>query len=356
MLNRLIVTLNQTVRPIMPIAVYPGIALTGARVCDVTHDAQAQFDAQAAIHQRYSTPILLSAMDLSVEAEAFGCALSQSDAEIPTVVGRLVTTLDEAKRLCVPEVGVGRTPIFLSTVSQLRRAYPTRPVLGGCIGPFSLAARLTGVSESLLLTMTQPQLMHELLEKCTSFLTHYLLAFRDHGADGVLMAEPAAGLLSPKSLREFSSVYVSQIRESLERQASGSVSNDNDADSDFTIVLHNCAAKLAHLPSILATGLRHFHFGAPMELAKAFAKVPEEVTLMGNLDPSAVFCLSTPEETYAKTAALLRENALAKRWVLSSGCDLPPETKLDHLDAFFAAAKDATYGTADSTPKPVMMS
>lgn len=347
MLNRLIITLNQIVRPVMPIAVYPSIALTGACVRDVTHDAQAQFDAQMAIHQRYSTPILLSAMDLSVEAEAFGCALSQSDAEIPTVVGRLVTTLDEAKRLRVPEVGVGRTPIFLSTVSQLRHAYPTRPVLGGCIGPFSLAARLTGVSESLLLTMTQPQLMHALLEKCTSFLTRYLLAFRDHGADGVLMAEPAAGLLSPKSLREFSSVYVSQIRESLERSVCGAVSDDNDGN-DFTIVLHNCAAKLAHLPSILATGLRHFHFGVPMELAKAFAQVPEDVTLMGNLDPSAVFCLATPEETYAKTAALLRENALAKRWVLSSGCDLPPETKLANLDAFFAAAKDGV-GRAERT-------
>lgn len=346
MFNRLISTLHQMVRPVMPIAVYPGLALTGARVNDVTHDAQAQFEAQAAIHQRYSTPVLLSAMDLSVEAEAFGCALSQSDAEIPTVVGQLVTSLTVAEKLEIPEIGANRTPVYLSTISKLRRAYPTCPVLGGCIGPFSLAARLTGVSESLLLTMTQPQLMHQLLEKCTVFLTNYLLAFREHGADGVLMAEPAAGLLSPKSLREFSSVYVSKIRESVEQQTSNEASKEDNA-SDFTIVLHNCAAKLTHIPSILATGLCHFHFGTPMDLSSAFTKIPDDVTLMGNLDPSAIFCLATAEEAYAKTSELLQKNVHVKRWVLSSGCDLPPETKLDNLDAFFAAAKDHLGTTTD---------
>ena len=84
-------------------------------------------------------------------------------------------------------------------------------VLGGCIGPFSLAARIVGVSEAMELTLTEPELMHVLLEKSAEFLTAYLTSFKRAGAAGVIMAEPAAGLLSPRGLASFSSAYIRQI-------------------------------------------------------------------------------------------------------------------------------------------------
>ncbi len=40
-------------------------------------------------------------------------------------------------------------------------------MLGGLIGPFSLAGRLFGVSESLELTLTEPETTKALLEKTT---------------------------------------------------------------------------------------------------------------------------------------------------------------------------------------------
>ena len=83
----------------MPIAVYPGLAITGAKVRDVVTDAEAQFQAEVALQDRYQTPCVLSAMDLSVEAEAFGCTLHAAEDEIPSVTGRLVTSLEEAKKL-----------------------------------------------------------------------------------------------------------------------------------------------------------------------------------------------------------------------------------------------------------------
>lgn len=78
-------------RVAMPIATYPGLALTGARVIDVVSNPQAQVEAQIALHERYQTPFVVSAMDLSAEAEAFGCAIYFSETEVPAVTGRLVT-------------------------------------------------------------------------------------------------------------------------------------------------------------------------------------------------------------------------------------------------------------------------
>jgi uroporphyrinogen decarboxylase len=324
-------TFNQLVmgapsRLAMPIATYPGLTLTHARVCDITTNAQVQFEAQAALHARYRAPFVMSAMDLSAEAEAFGCAVHFSETEIPTITGRLVTNLSQAQALSVPAAGDKRTAIYLEAVRLLRGLSDPLVVLGGCIGPFSLAARLAGVPETLELTLTEPDLMHLLLEKCTRFLVAYGEAFKRVGADALLMAEPAAGLLSPRGLATFSSAYIKQIADSL-------------AHHGLDVILHNCGAKLVHLPAILDCGLHTFHFGAPMDLVAALNQVAPDVVLCGNLDPASVFCQLPATEVTRRASALLRATSSHRNFVLSSGCDLPPNTPLARLDAFYRAVQ-----------------
>ena len=310
--------------PAIPIAVYPGLKLINKRVCDLTHDAQVQADAVSALHERYTTSVLLSAMDLSAEAEAFGCTIYESETEIPTVMGNLITCRESAQDLNVPEAGNARTAVYIETVRRLRDRYPHEPILGGCIGPFSLASRLAGVSETLLLTMTDPEYVKILLQKSVRFLTAYIREFIENGADGMLMAEPAAGLLSPKGMREFSSSHIAAIRQCVE-----------EYDSEFALIVHNCAAKTKHLDALLETGCRHFHFGSPMAMTETLERVRPEITIYGNLDPSAVFCLSAPEETASQTRELIRKTGGYKNFGISSGCDLPPQTPIDNLDTFF---------------------
>ena len=316
----------------LPIAVYPGLAITGARVRDLVTNPQAQFEAAAALQARYRRPIVLSAMDLSAEAEAFGCTIQMADHEIPSVIGRLVTSSEQADTLALPQPGDQRTSVHLETARLLSHLPGNPRVLGGCIGPFSLAARLVGVSEALELTVTEPELMHRLLEKATSFLTMYIRAFRDAGASGVIMAEPAAGLLSPRALASLSSAYVRRIGEAME-------------PDNFSIVLHNCAAKLVHLPAVLESGLKAFHFGAPMDIVTALARVPADVVLCGNLDPTAVFVQLPPEEVGERAKALLTSTAAYRNFVLSSGCDVPSSAPVANLDAL-----DSAVGKASQMP------
>jgi len=310
----------------LPIATYPGLALTGATVREAVNNPAVQFEAVAAFHARYQTRFVLSAMDLSAESEAFGCTLHMSDDEIPSVTGRLVTNLEQASKLSVPQPGDRRTAVYLETVRRLKKL-PSRPlVLGGCIGPFSLAARLVGVSEALELTLSDPELMEVVLEKSTAFLMAYARAFKEAGADGLIMAEPTAGLLSPRGVSAHSSAYIQRIAAEV-------------SDGEFALILHNCAARLLHLPAILETGLSSFHFGAPMDLPAALGKVAPDVVLCGNLDPARVFCQLGPAEVRAHTLDLLSHTAAYRNYVLSSGCDVPATAPLANLDAFYAAVK-----------------
>lgn len=322
--NRLVLTSVR--RQAMPIATYPGMALAGATVRNVVSDPQVQFEIQAALHQRHQTPFVLTAMDLSVEAEVFGCEIFQPENEIPSITGRLVTSREQADHLPVPAPGDRRTRVYLEAARRLRQLADHPLVLGGCIGPFSLASRLVGVKEAMELTVLEPDLIHVVLEKCTRFLGAYVQAFKEAGADGLIMAEPAAGLLSPRSLSRFSSAYIRQIAATVD-------------DGRFAFILHNCAAKIVHLPAILETGLSTFHFGAPMDLASALGKVPPDVILCGNLDPAAVFCRTTPAEMAVCTTALLAATAAFPNFVISSGCDVPRDSPLANLDAFYGAVR-----------------
>ena len=151
--------------------------MIGRTVRDILTRATHQYVAQIALSETVGSSVLMTAMDLSAEAEAFGATIRMDDNEVPAVTGRLVTSAQEIESLSLPAPGTGRTRVYLETAHRLSGEHGTPLVLGGMIGPFSLAGRLFGVSEALEATMTGPETMVALLEKTTSFLVMYARAF-----------------------------------------------------------------------------------------------------------------------------------------------------------------------------------
>jgi uroporphyrinogen decarboxylase len=313
----------------MPVGAYSGLHLTGKTVAKATNDYMIQVNSILALYERYQSPFLQTAMDLSIEAEAFGSQVRFDEGEIPTITGRLVTSREDMTKLFAPKVGHKRTIVPLSVVPYLKEQMDGKDafVLGGMIGPFSLVGRLYGVTESLLLTREDPDLLTDLLKMAVNFLLRYAEAFRGVGADGIIMAEPAAGLMSPSMLARFSVPYVRQIIEPLQTE-------------DFSFLYHNCGAKLAHLDEILKDGAALHHFGKPMDIVAALQRVDDQTILAGNLDPASAFVGSTADEVYQQTTDLLQATAGRRNFLLSSGCDLPPNMSLDKLDAFYQAVSD----------------
>lgn len=327
----------------LPIGVYGGLTITGRTVREAVTDGDVQAEAVLAMHDRFRSDFLLTAMDLSAEAEAFGCEIRLSDEEVPTVIGRRVTSPAEIAALPDPAPGDARTAVHLTAARRLVAAQtgtpvPDRtpdldrtPVLAGMIGPFSLAGRIFGVSEALEASLVEPTTLHALLEKVTAFLIRYALAFREVGAQGVVMAEPAAGLLSPRGMGKVATPYVRQIVEAVQTE-------------DFAVVLHNCGARLVHLARVLETGAEICHFSTPMDLPAALDRVADQgladaVILSGNLDPTATFYQGTPDTVAAQTRALLAATAQHRNFLPGSGCDLPPGTPPENLDAFYATVR-----------------
>lgn len=311
----------------LPILAFPCITLMGISVKELVCSSELQAESMRLVAQKTQAAAAISLMDLSVEAECFGATIQFSDCEVPTVTGRLVHDMGNAQILAVPDVGCGRTGVYLETIAKAVQRITDRPVIAGMIGPFSLAARLLDVTEIMMDCYDDPDMVHLVLEKVTAFLIAYAKAYKTAGANGIMMAEPVAGLLSPKLEREFSAPYVKKIVDAVQ----------ND---EFVVIYHNCGDNTPlQLPSILSTGAAAYHFGNSVDLKVMLEQIPPHIPVMGNLDPAGVLRFGTCEKVKAETRALMQRCGVHTNFIVSSGCDIPPQTPWENIEAFFAEVK-----------------
>ena len=314
-----------------PLLSFPSVQLLYVTVKELVDSSTYQALGMKMLADKYDMPAVPSFMDLSVEAEAFGARTVYAVDEIPTIIGKLVDDEDDLEKLRTPKVGDGRTGIYVEGVKKALKLITDRPVFGGCIGPFSLAGRLMDVNEVMIQCYEEPELVHGVLRKATDFLIEYIDAYKRAGAHGVIMAEPLAGILSPALMQEFSTDYVKEIVEKTQKQ-------------DFLIIYHNCGTyALQLIDSILDTGCRVFHFGDSIDMEQMMQKIPADCIAMGNISPSNVFRNGTPLSMRNHTRRLLEACHKYRNFVLSSGCDIPPLTEFENIDAFFETAQAFFY-------------
>ena len=324
--------LHAETKKAMPVLSFPGASLLGIDVKELIFSSDNQAKAMAAVAQRVDSAASVSLMDLSVEAECFGAPIHISEDEVPTVTGCVVSSPEEADALKVPHVGAGRTEIYIDAIRKAAELIQDRPVFAGVIGPFSLAGRLVDVTEAMIYCYEEPEMMHTVLSKATDFLTPYIKAYKEAGANGVVMAEPLAGLLSPDLAEEFSSRYVKKINEAVK-------------SDDFLVIYHNCGnTTILTIDSILSTGSDAYHFGNAIDMAEMMKHIPADTIAMGNVDPAGVLRNGTPETVKQATKDIMGACCGYGNFVISSGCDIPPATPWKNIDAFFEAVNEFYQG------------
>lgn len=312
--------------PVMPIMTHPGIELIDKDVLDAVRDGQVHADSIIALRKKYPfSAASTTIMDLSLEAEAFGAQVVFAPGEVPTVSGRLLQSAQDVGNLQVPGLETGRMPEYIKAVS-LAAPQLDCPLFGGCIGPFSLAGRLYDMTELMMAMFTEPDTVHALLGKCTQFILSYVKALKQAGAGGVVMAEPASGLLSGEDCQVYSSDYVKLIVDQVQ-------------DDTFAVVLHNCGNQGQCTGAMVATGAAALHFGNAIDMAGVLAEVPQNVAVMGNIDPVGIMKMALPSKVREQVLELKAIAAGHANFVLSTGCDVPPAAPLHNIEAFFEAAR-----------------
>lgn len=325
-------TINSPVKKAMPVLSFPAIQKMDITVKDLISSSDLQARGMQIVAESTDASASVSLMDLSVEAECFGSTIRVSDEEVPTVIGSVVNTEEEADALEIPEIGAGRTSIYIEAIEKAAKLIEDRPILAGAIGPFSLAGRLMDVSETMIYCYEEPDMVHTVLEKVTEFIIKYCLEYKRVGANGIVLAEPLAGLLSPSLAEEFSADYVKKIVDAVQ-------------DDEFIIVYHNCGnCTIQQIDSIIATGCPLLHFGNAIDMAEMMPHIPAHIAAAGNVDPAGQFRNGTTESIKAATKEIMDKCCKYPNFIISSGCDIPPLSKWENINAFFKSAEEFYAG------------
>ncbi len=311
----------------IPIMTHPGIEMIGKSVGDAVTNGEIHAVAIKKLNQIYPSAATTVIMDLTVEAEAFGVQIEIQEDEMPHITGRLVSNAEEIENLKVPELAAGRIPEYLKANKLTVQSTHDKPVFAGVIGPFSLAGRLYDMSEIMVACYIEPDAIACLLNKCTEFILKYCRELKNIGCSGVLIAEPAAGLLSNEDCQAFSSEYIKRIVDELQ-------------DDNFMIILHNCGNQGHCTEAMLYTGADAYHFGNAMDMVDALKSCPTTKLVMGNIDPVGVMKMSSSQDVKNFTADLLKRTSGFDNFVLSTGCDLPPHVPAENISAFFTALNE----------------
>lgn len=310
-------------RPLLaPLAGFPGTVFTQTTVKENLESAEVQSKTLTELHKAVQLDIVFPMMDLTVESEAFGATINWEMDALPAVTGVKVETQEDADALAVPEVGVGnRLNVFVDTCRLLKEAMPEKTVWAYVLGPFSIAGRLMGMTEIAVNVKLEPELVHSVLKKTNALLLKYTEALLATGVDGVMVLEPAAGMLGKDDANEFSNAYIKDIVSLIKQKGK-------------TPSLHNCGHITHLIESLCATGIEALHVGSVTDPAEVYPRVPEDVALMGNLDPTEKFLRATPEGTKAAAEELMERMKGCDRFIISSGCDIPPGVSVQNLVSF----------------------
>ena len=316
------------VKKAIPVLSFPCVSLLGRTVNELIHDPALQAEGMLKVAQRIDSGASVSFMDLSVEAEAFGCTIACSEGEVPTVTNAVIGDIEDADPLRVPALSQGRPELYIEAIRSVSSALTDRPVFAGCIGPYSLAGRLMGMTELMINCYEEEDAVHAVLAKCSEFIEKYILAFKEAGANGVVIAEPAAGLISPALMAEFSGKYVRDIISRVQ-------------DESFIVIYHNCGNAVNKMAKEIASlGAMGYHFGNAVSMAEMLPQMPRDALVMGNVDPAGTLRNGTPDKVREETLRVMSECCSYDNFVISSGCDVPPATPWENIDAFFAAVNE----------------
>jgi uroporphyrinogen decarboxylase len=142
------------------------------------------------------------------------------------------------------------------------------------------------------------------------------------GCDMVSNGDSPAGpdLISPELYKKYAFPYEKRV-----------VEEAHTAGMPYT--LHICGNTELILNEMIETGADALELDYKTDVRKIAEVFNGRVTLIGNIDPSGVLALGTPEEVRLKTRELIKIMGKTNRFILNAGCAIPPDTPEGNIRA-----------------------
>jgi uroporphyrinogen decarboxylase len=283
--------------------------------------------------ETYGYDGVLVDVDTATLAGALGVPVETPEDEPALAHGARLSSLDEVDDLPPPDVGRDpRVQAWLEGVRILVRDIGGEVfVRGNCDqAPFSLASMIRGAADWMMDLMDEEsrERAERLLDHCAEAGLQFLRLMAGTGAHMVSSGDSPAGpdLVSPRVYRTFALPWEKRLVDEAHRLG-------------LPYALHVCGRTDRILDDMLATGADALELDHKTDLRLAHDRLKDRAVFIGNLDPSGVLALGTPELVEARTRELLAVFADTPRFILNAGCAIPATTPGENVRAMVRAAR-----------------
>jgi len=192
---------------------------------------------------------------------------------------------------------------------------------------------LLGAENAAITSLMDPDKLKSICDFTTAKIKEYAIGLIDSGAEVVCILEPSAIMLYPDQFEQFSISYVNEITKACKQH------------SDAGVILHICGNTMPIVKSMAASDVDAISIDSRQagvkleELVKIVTQVRENLVIIGNISPTDVMLYGTPEIVKREVETVLDIMSYYPYFILSTGCDLPPETPEANIHAFMEAGR-----------------
>jgi len=325
-------------RLVAPLIGYPGVGLIGSTIKLALQNCEIHYEVLKKLVDTFHPDMILPLMQLTIEANALGIETVFPINDVPQVkegsfdidnLERELEKLDEIKMLhdC-------RIRCCLEVSRRMDEGMPEEILKGAyVIGPYSLAAMMLGAEDALMASLMRQDDLEMLCRFTTEKIEDYMIQLIAAGADMICFLEPSAMMLYPEGFERFSASYVNDMTSKCKEY--------DGVDTAY----HICGNTMPLIQQIArlhvdAISLDSKEAGVRLpEVAEVVKAEREGLVIIGNISPTDTMLYGKPEYVKRQVNDLMDSMKSYPYFVLSTGCELPPETPVDNVLAFMEAGR-----------------
>jgi len=253
------------------------------------------------------------------ETSAFGAKITFDGNQSPKAE-KLVQGPEDVAKLVNPDVyACERTLDRIKGVSYYRELLGREfPVIGWIEGTLAETADLSGVSETMMNMIMEPDMVKDIQQICLQTAKDFAVAQINAGANIMGVGDAVCSQISLEMYDEFCLPLHQELFEFIHAQGA-------------LVKLHICGNITHLLPSLAKTGIDILDIDWMVDMAEAHRIMGPEVMICGNIDPVSVILEGTKQlinEKYIETESKIpREN-----WIMMGGCEIPPATPVENMN------------------------
>lgn len=319
--------------PVVPQSFMFAVETAGMKIGDVNRCGRKMAEAHLISQEKYGYDGCVVDFDDATIAEAVGAKVIFREDEPATVDEEqpVLKDLRDVYDMPLPDpMKSGRICEWLEATSRLKEKIGDHVFIMGRAdqGPFSIACLLRGTTQFMMDLMTEePSLIRDVLDYCRQVSAIFAKAQKDAGAHATSIGDAFAGpnLISPEMYRQFALDPEKMLTKEVQ-------------DYGIPFSIHICGNTNGIIRDMGTTGAKILEVDWMLDMKEARRVVPEDVVLMGNVDPSFPLVLGTPEQVDEAVKKLIEATG-GRRHIISSGCAMGRNTPSENFKAFIKAAR-----------------